>query len=686
MASSLINAYERHLVYTYLFNLVARPADARLRHVTDLDCVPDWITEHADVLQCDSYLGRIDWSRSDLRRMLGSLRDRGKSPRRDLTARHLRRLARTAGLSALDLAILEVLIRYKTSPVIESLLDRIDRPTWPYIFGLRNPVLAGVLGASPNRLRDRFAPSAPLIRSGLVTVDSDNDPVVVKRLLRLAGAPDDDKLDVTRVLLGDPVPSELEWSDFDHLGPDRRHIRQILKGALKSGATGVNILLCGPPGTGKTEFSKVLAARLGADLFSIGEADESGNEPTRGERLGELRMAHLMARDRKSILLFDEMDDLLGSDADWFPLAPMHASRTRGSEGSKVFLNRVLEQAPVPTIWIMNDVRSVDPVILRRMMFALELRMPPASARARIWECQLARHGIAAKAGTGAALAREFPVAAGVAEGAIKGAALIGGDVAAVRRGVDSLMRVMPTESCSPREVKLPERYDPSLIRADTDPVQLAEQIAASRSRRFSLCLEGPPGSGKSAYVRHLANQLEMPVLHKRASDLLSPYVGETEHNIAGAFREARAAQAFLVFDEADSLVADRRLAQRNWEVTSVNEMLTWMESHPLPFACTTNLSSVLDQATLRRFLFKISLGYLTPEQVRAAFRLYFNQPAPASAATLANLTPADFAVVRDQARIRGGLGDPAALAARLHAESQAKPAQSVAIGFGLSS
>ena len=686
MASSLINAYERHLVYTYLFNLVARPADARLRYVTDLDCVPDWITEHADVLQCDSYLGRIDWSRSDLRRMLGSLRDRGKSPRRDLTARHLRRLARTAGLSALDLAILEVLIRYKTSPVIESLLDRIDRPTWPYIFGLRNPVLAGVLGASPNRLRDRFAPSAPLIRSGLVTVDSDNDPVVVKRLLRLAGAPDDDKLDVTRVLLGDPVPSELEWSDFDHLGPDRRHIRQILKGALKSGATGVNILLCGPPGTGKTEFSKVLAARLGADLFSIGEADESGNEPTRAERLGELRMAHLMARDRKSILLFDEMDDLLGSDADWFPLAPMHASRTRGSEGSKVFLNRVLEQAPVPTIWIMNDVRSVDPVILRRMMFALELRMPPASARARIWDCQLARHGIAAEAGTGAALAREFPVAAGVAEGAIKGAALIGGGLAAVRHGVDSLLRVMPTESCSPREVKLPERYDPSLIRADTDPVQLAEQIAASRSRRFSLCLEGPPGSGKSAYVRYLADQLEMPVLHKRASDLLSPYVGETEHNIAGAFREARSAQAFLVFDEADSLVADRRLAQRNWEVTSVNEMLTWMESHPLPFACTTNLSSVLDQATLRRFLFKISLGYLTPEQVRAAFRLYFNQPAPASAATLANLTPADFAVVRDQARIRGGLGDPAALAARLHAESQAKPAQSVAIGFGLSS
>ena len=50
--------------------------------------------------------------------------------------------------------------------------------------------------------------------------------------------------------------------------------------------------------------------------------------------------------------------------------------------------------------------------------------------------------------------------------------------------------------------------------------------------------------------------------------------------------------------------------------------------------------------------------------------------------ASLANLTPADFAVVRSQARFRGCLGDPAALAALLRAECQAKPAQSRSIGF----
>ena len=84
--------------------------------------------------------------------------------------------------------------------------------------------------------------------------------------------------------------------------------------------------------------------------------------------------------------------------------------------------------------------------------------------------------------------------------------------------------------------------------------------------------------------------------------------MGETEQRIAAAFREARATQSFLVFDEADSLLADRSFAHRTWEVTAVNEMLTWIESHPIPFACTTNLGSVLDPATLRRFLFKITL------------------------------------------------------------------------------
>ena len=48
-----------------------------------------------------------------------------------------------------------------------------------------------------------------------------------------------------------------------------------------------------------------------------------------------------------------------------------------------------------------------------------------------------------------------------------------------------------------------------------------------------------------------------------------------------------------------------------------------------LPFACTTNLIEKLDPATLRRFIFKISVGYLDATRANAMFRAWFGLPLP---------------------------------------------------------
>ena len=148
------------------------------------------------------------------------------------------------------------------------------------------------------------------------------------------------------------------------------------------------------------------------------------------------------------------------------------------------------------------------------------------------------------------------------------------------------------------------------------------------------------------------------------------------------AFREALDAKGFLIFDEAESLLADRRQASRNWEVSQTNEMLTWMESHPLPFACTTNFADRLDPATLRRFVFKIMLDYLDPEQARSAFGTFFEIDAPDNMALPTNLTPGDFAVVRRKGDVLGRLRDPEALASLLCEECEAKPDRRRPIGF----
>ena len=355
------------------------------------------------------------------------------------------------------------------------------------------------------------------------------------------------------------------------------------------------------------------------------------------------------------------------------------SSQAPAAAGSKVYMNRLLERAPAPTLWTMNDARPVSRALLRRMMFALELRPPTAAVRARIWARQLEHHGIEAGPDEADALAREFAATPGVAAGATAAARIGGGGIDTVRRGVRGLSRVLGCEA-SPQGT--PPRFDPALIHAETDLGALADSLVAGGNPRFSLCLQGPPGTGKSAFVRYLAERMGLEIMQKRASDLMSMWVGETEKEIAAAFAEARDTGAFLIFDEADSLLADRRVAQRSWEVSQVNEMLTWMESHPLPFACTTNFAEHLDAATLRRFVFKVALDYLSPEQVETAFRGYFGMATPAQAAALTALTPGDFAVVRRKAELLGRLEEPDALAAMLSAECAAKPDRPRPVGF----
>ena len=251
----------------------------------------------------------------------------------------------------------------------------------------------------------------------------------------------------------------------------------------------------------------MLAERLGVTLYSVGETDDEGDEPNRRERLQELRLAQrLLARDRRSLILFDEMGDLLsGSAIGGMTLFGQRIASGARNGGSKVFMHGLLERAPAPTPWTMNDARSVSATLLRRMMFALELRPPTASVRARIWARQLEHHAIEVGPDETHALAREFAAPPGVAAGATAAARIGGGGIDAVRRGVRGLSRVL---SCEAPPQGAPALFDPALIHADTDPVALADSLAGSGERRFSLCMQGPPGTGKSAFVRHLAERL----------------------------------------------------------------------------------------------------------------------------------------------------------------------------------
>jgi hypothetical protein len=348
----------------------------------------------------------------------------------------------------------------------------------------------------------------------------------------------------------------------------------------------------------------------------------------------------------ETVLLFDEAEDFFnaGDIVDGTRIAP-----------SRVFTHRLLEANPIPVIWTANDISAIGPAALRRMTMCVQMRLPAAPVRARLWSRIAAQEGVRLSEADAVAMARLVPAAPAVAASGLRAAALAGGGTETARLVVEGIARALNGGILPAGEPEVLADFDPTLVNADTDPVALIERLAAPYApRAVSLLLWGPPGTGKTAFVRHLAARMGLPVMVKRGSDLFDAYVGGTEHRIAAAFAEACAAGAFLVFDEVDSLLLDRAGAARSWEVSQVNEMLTWMEEHKQPFAATTNLPERLDPASLRRFLLKLRFDWLHRAQARQAFFTFFGSPAPAALDDLRTLTPADFALVARRGAVLG--------------------------------
>lgn len=112
--------------------------------------------------------------------------------------------------------------------------------------------------------------------------------------------------------------------------------------------------------------------------------------------------------------------------------------------------------------------------------------------------------------------------------------------------------------------------------------------------------------------------------------------------------------------------------------------MLTWMEDHPYPVCCTTNLWERFDAASFRRFTFHIGFGFLHRDLLARAYEVFFNlTEVPEAGRQFSNLTPGDFAQVRRQAELLGVLDKPDELVELLANVSRDKPGSFGAIGFG---
>lgn len=584
-------------------------------------------------------------------------------------------VAAALGLQSVDAALFRLIVLYRLDNRFERLFDGLASARGRATTLRRYPDLFALLiGGEAATINARFRADAPLLASGAIMVDNEGYIQISTRLVALIEACSVGDADVRTELLGAPVPAKLPWVAFRHLGAEIEIARQILRVSVASGREqGIHILLYGPPGTGKTECAASLAAELGLKLHVIGERSDRGREPSRGERLSDLLLAQRIGVNNETLYLFDEAEDLF-------------RPRTSDREPDpKIFVHRLLETSKVPMIWAANDLDAFSSAVLRRMSLCIEVRLPPQDRRAELWQELAVAEDVTLDAPTAHKLARLIPSAPSIARTALRATRLVGGDGETVALVASGMARAMGHGSVAAPEAEVETLYDPALSHADGDLAAIAARLARpDASRTISLLLSGPPGTGKSAFARHLARRMGMNVLQKRGSDLFGPYVGQTEAKIAAAFAEARATNAFLIFDEADSLLMDRSSAHQSWEVSQVNEMLTWMESHPLPFVCTTNLPDLLDKASLRRFLVRLNFHPLRADQATTLYRRTFSGEPPAGLVRLDRLTPADFSRVARRIAVLGLAEDADAILDLFTAEVEGREGSARPIGFGV--
>lgn len=471
-------------------------------------------------------------------------------------------------------------------------------------------------------------------------------------------------------------PPNLCMSDFPHVHRDIKLLSRLMSESVKRKEKGVNILLYGPPGTGKTELARLLAKKAKTHLFEV--KSEGGNgEPLKSERrLDAYRFCQqMLAADSRSIILFDEVEDV-------FPTRGFSLFGMKFPSGeNKGWINKALEQNRTPAVWICNRIKQIDPAFLRRFDYSLELRTPPRSVRLNIARKHL--KGIPVSRTLLERLAEHEQISPAQMARAARVVKLTSPhDRETIEKTIEQILersiRVMG-QNRLPKYLSHVTGYKLKYLNINSDIALLINRL--KQNRRGSLCFYGPPGTGKTALAGHIASQMDRPLLCKRASDLLSKWVGENEQNIAAMFEQARDEDAVLVLDEADSFLQDRATALHSWEITQVNELLTQMEAFDGMFICTTNLMQSLDAASLRRFDLKINFSYMLPEQAWELFSQEAGGGMPgnqrqriqAKLQNLGNLTPGDFATVKRQKKLFGSSLSPLDFLDALEKESQAK-------------
>ncbi len=557
---------------------------------------------------------------------------------------------RLLDLSELEQELLAFVVESSTDRGLRECCERLPRPSTRKL--ARS--LAAVLGFATSEVITAISNKGTLVNTGLIRPQHYR-----------YSAPFETSDELDEVLLSDQADdqsllkpffktgtrSSLCRHDYAHTEEQLDLLTRYLSRALEKKLQGVNVLIHGPPGTGKTQLARLMAEEADARLYEVDVEDSDGDWIDDDGRLtAYLTCQRVLRSHDRAVVLFDEIEDVFPVDQNPFFGSLRRSNRDKG------WINRALEENPAPAIWVSNEVQQIDPAYLRRFDYVLELGVPPRGARRKIIKKQL--DGLSVQKEWIERVAENENVTPADVERAVK--------VARVSDSADKVERVVEQVLAAALKVRghkerprihglVADEYDIGLLNTKCDLRRLVDRLGQRPAG--SILFYGPPGTGKTAFAYYLAKRLDMELLHRRASDILSMWVGGTEANLARMFQEAHPDRDILLLDEADSFLRERRNASRSWEVTQVNELLVQMEAFKGLFICSTNLIKEIDQAAFRRFALKINFDYLRSDQRHNMFERFLDRAGQVPTGDdashlrhrldqLSRLTPGDFTAV----------------------------------------
>ena len=549
-----------------------------------------------------------------------------------------------------------------------------------------------------HEIEDSLKPSSPLCSAGWLDPEEDSDLsrlIVPPSLLYPMLKNHYSTAQLKQLFFKTSKKSTLTVTDYPLLNNDFTVLVPYLNNALQQKKTGVNLLIYGTSMQGKRELARLIAHCVGMQLIEIATQDSKQITLETEDRFVACLTAQywLSQRAKSELILFDDADDI-------FPQKNYDPFQDDDDDAPPPgiypwVLKTQLTSNPLPIIWIVNKLTDIDRSFLRRFDYALEVNLLPEALRQK--ELINATKGLTVSQ----AWVNKLTQRADISILQIQKAAAIAKHSQSDCSSNDEMLlaNIINRQSKLFSKANLFQKNCPVTgydLQFTNTSIALTDLVKGlKRNAQGSFCFYGVPGTGKTAFAKHLAEQLGVPLLIKRASDILNKYIGETEKNIAKMFRAAKLDGTILLLDEADSFLSERQFSRSNWEVSSVNELLTQMEEFDGIFICTTNLMTRIDKAALRRFDFKVKFDYLTVEQRWNLFTQESQRlgtPLPEEKEILSllkqqmqrltQLTPGDFAVLNRQAKFQEQPFELTQMLNILEQECTAKGEQFRRIGF----